>query len=177
MKNSHLLGIFLYKSRKIYIVSPKNRHWFYYCPKSPTMNNKILFFHLSCSSFHWNHTHLHSCASGPDTLRWSEHQARNRNRQHRASPTKTLCQLEKEAEIRWRVSGGKAFTLLTLLLKLKQFLTGQRVDSNGGAHFLELNPELWAFSDLLFVFAGKLLQVRLERLQLFRHLEEKNIKS
>lgn len=50
------------------------------------------------------------------------------------------------------------------------FLTGKRVHTNGGTHFLKLDPELWVLADLLFVLAGKLLQVRFEGFQLLRHL-------
>lgn len=56
---------------------------------------------------------------------------------------------------------------------LHMFLTGKWVNSNGGTHFLKLNPELGALSDFLFMLAGKLLQVGLEGLQLLRHLSEK----
>lgn len=72
---------------------------------------------------------------------------------------------------------GKVLTFESLLTEFKKFLTGKWVDSNSGTHFLKLNPELGALSDFLLVFAGKLLQVGLECLQLFRHLEEEETKS
>lgn len=51
-------------------------------------------------------------------------------------------------------------------------LTGEWVNTNSGAHLLKLNPELGVLSDFLLVFAGELLQVGLEGLQLLRHLGE-----
>lgn len=68
-------------------------------------------------------------------------------------------------------------TYVILQIKSQMFLTGKWVDSNGGTHFLKLNPELWVLSDFLFMFAGKLLQVGLECLQLLRHLAEKKQKQ
>lgn len=58
------------------------------------------------------------------------------------------------------------------LIIFQMCLTGKWVNSNGGTHFLKLNPELRVLPDFLFVLAGELLQVGLERLQLFRHLAE-----
>lgn len=60
------------------------------------------------------------------------------------------------------------------LVKTGQLVTGKWVDTNGGTHFLKLDPELGVLANLLFMFAGKLLQVGLEGLQLFRHLTEKH---
>lgn len=59
----------------------------------------------------------------------------------------------------------------------QKLLTGERIDSNGGAHFLKLNPELGVLSDFLFMFARKLLQVGLEGLQLLGHLARKQQRS
>lgn len=52
-------------------------------------------------------------------------------------------------------------------------LTCEGVDADGGAHFLKLDPELRVLADLLFVLAGKRLQVGLECFQLFGHLAKK----
>lgn len=67
------------------------------------------------------------------------------------------------------------YKLLLITHIFKVLLTCERVDSDGGAHLLKLNSELWVLSDFLFVFAGKLLQVGLERIQLFGHLGGKHI--
>ena len=57
------------------------------------------------------------------------------------------------------------------MYKIRNYLTGKWIDANGGTHFLKLDSELGILSYFLFMFAGKLLQVRLKGLDLFGHLK------
>jgi len=45
--------------------------------------------------------------------------------------------------------------------------TGKWINPYGGTHLLELHPELRAFTDFLFMLAGKLFQMGLKGFQLF----------
>lgn len=49
-----------------------------------------------------------------------------------------------------------------MLIISQIILTCKRVNTDGGTHFLKLDPELWVLADLLFMFAGKFFQVCLE---------------
>lgn len=49
-----------------------------------------------------------------------------------------------------------------MLIISQIILTCKRVNTDGGTHFLKLDPELWVLADLLFMFAGKFFQVGLE---------------